>query len=337
MRIFLSHASEEHADADRLAIALRTRQHKVFLDSNDLPPAGDYQSRIERAIKECNLFCFLISSSSISSGRFTMSELALARRRWPDPAGRVLPIMIHDVPISSVPPYLRHVSILKPQGDLVADALRAIQELQPPRFQYWPSSIRSWPNTRLPVKVVLPAAILVLVGLSVWFSSYTIHYCWEAVNLINPLTGIWRTTDPVIGSAEFGGIPYAKYELTFSDVSVELNSIDAHISSGSAHGLMTEKVLNASFETIPPNTHKFLLRTSNVYLPTMKADLAGEAGNQPSSTATFTGYFKNGCAIPFLNLIEKQCTIVVGELGLVRTDSVDKLNWVVTIPITLVR
>jgi len=50
VKIFLSHASEQRADADRLAIALQARGHQVFLDTEDLSPGGDYQSRIEDAI-----------------------------------------------------------------------------------------------------------------------------------------------------------------------------------------------------------------------------------------------------------------------------------------------
>ena len=106
MRIFLSHASEQHSQAERLAIALRSRGHNVFLDRDDLPAGGDYQSRIRRAVDESDLFCFLISSQSVSSGRFTLSELGFAKRRWPNPTDRVLPIMVERVPLDMVPPYL---------------------------------------------------------------------------------------------------------------------------------------------------------------------------------------------------------------------------------------
>ena len=137
MRIFVSHASEQRAEADRLAIALRGRGHEVFLDSDDLPPAGDYQSRIEQAIAKCDLFCFLISPQSIAPKRFTLSELNTARRRWPNPVGRVLPVMVEKVPMESVPSYLRAVSILEPEGDLVADILGGIDEMRP-RGHPWP-------------------------------------------------------------------------------------------------------------------------------------------------------------------------------------------------------
>ena len=131
MKVFVSHAAEQRGEADRLAIALRARRHTVFLDADDLPPGGDYQSRIQQAIDDCDLFCFLISPQSIATGRFPLSELGLVRRRWPDPTGRVVPIMVTKVPIDSVPAYLRAVSILEPQGDLVADSLAGIEALRP--------------------------------------------------------------------------------------------------------------------------------------------------------------------------------------------------------------
>jgi hypothetical protein len=133
MRIFLSHASEQRSQAERLALALQARRHQVFLDIDDLPPSGDYQSRIQAAIQQCDLFCFLISPESVAAGRFTLSEVGFARRRWPDPTGRVVPIMVAKVPIDSVPPYLRAVSIFSPEGDLVADSVVAIEALRPKR------------------------------------------------------------------------------------------------------------------------------------------------------------------------------------------------------------
>jgi hypothetical protein len=152
MRIFLSHAAEQRAQADRLAIALQTRGYHVFFDVDDLPAAGDYQSRIQQAINNCDLFCFLISPQSITAGRFTLSEIGLARKRWPDPTGRVVPIMVEKVPFEAVPAYLRAVSILEPQGDFVADSLAAISEIQPGRSRRWP-------------RLAAGAAVIVLLGI----------------------------------------------------------------------------------------------------------------------------------------------------------------------------
>ena len=152
MKVFVSHAAEQRGEADRLAIALRARRHTVFLDADDLPPGGDYQSRIQQAIDDCDLFCFLISPQSITTGRFPLSELGMVRRRWPDPTGRVVPIMVTKVPIDSVPAYLRAVSILEPQGDLVADSLAGIEALRPRPV---------WQSPRVPAIAGLVLAVVV--------------------------------------------------------------------------------------------------------------------------------------------------------------------------------
>jgi TIR domain-containing protein len=109
----------------------------VFLDTEDLPAGADYQTRIEGAIGRCALFCFLISPQSVAPKRFTLSEVNIARRRWPNPTGRVLPVMVEPVPMDSVPAYLRAVSILQPEGDLVADVLTAVSTMRP--VQWWRS------------------------------------------------------------------------------------------------------------------------------------------------------------------------------------------------------
>jgi hypothetical protein len=156
VRIFLSHASEQRAEADRLAIALQSRGHEVFLDTEDLPAGADYQARIEDAIGRCALFCFLISPQSVAPKRFTLSEVNIARRRWPNPTGRVLPVMVEPVPMDSVPAYLRAVSILQPEGDLVADVLTSVSAMRP---------MPSWRSPMALGAVALVVAVVAGIGL----------------------------------------------------------------------------------------------------------------------------------------------------------------------------
>jgi len=81
MKIFLSHASEDKSAAESIAFSLRSRGHKVFLDRDDLPPGQSYDQQIERAVKESDILIFLVSPSSVTSGRYTLTELAFARRK----------------------------------------------------------------------------------------------------------------------------------------------------------------------------------------------------------------------------------------------------------------
>lgn len=129
MRVFISYASEQRDVAERLALGLRNEGDRVFFDRDDLSAGGSFDDRIRRAVGRSHLFVFLVSKASLREGAYTLTELSLAQKRWPRPAGRVLPILVDDLPIASLPPYLRSVSVLQSRGDLVADALEATRRL----------------------------------------------------------------------------------------------------------------------------------------------------------------------------------------------------------------
>lgn len=128
VRIFLSHASQQVAVAEAVAVALRNAGHDVFLDKDSLPAAQSYDDRIRAAIGRSDMFLFLISPQSVDSGRYTLTELKFARERWPRPGNKVLPVMAVDTPIADIPVYLRALNILKPEGNLVAEVAALVEE-----------------------------------------------------------------------------------------------------------------------------------------------------------------------------------------------------------------
>lgn len=129
MRIFLSHASEDKPAAESIAFSLRNRGHKVFLDRDDLPPGESYDKQIELAVKQSDVFIFVVSPLSVAKGRYTLTELSFARRKWPDPHGRVLPVMAVPTPMGDVPSYLKAVTVLEPLGNLTAETAAVIDDL----------------------------------------------------------------------------------------------------------------------------------------------------------------------------------------------------------------
>jgi TIR domain len=129
MKIFVSHASEDKAAAESITFSLRNRGHVVFLDRDDLPAGNTYDQRIENAIKDSELFIFLISPSSLAQGRYTLTELALARRKWPNPNRHILPIMTVKTPFNVIPEYLKAVTILEPQGNITPETSAAVDAL----------------------------------------------------------------------------------------------------------------------------------------------------------------------------------------------------------------
>src|SRR5574338_417110 len=121
MKIFLSYSSTDQDLADRIRLALVAQKHKVFFDRNDLDPGHEYDARIAHVIEHTDLFLFLISPESLTEGRYTLTELGIAQRKWSHPDRHVLPVMIRATPFDRIPPYLKAVTILKPAGDIPAD------------------------------------------------------------------------------------------------------------------------------------------------------------------------------------------------------------------------
>lgn len=129
MKIFLSYASEHRDAADQIAINLRSGGHKVFLDKDDLPKGKTFDDQIRTAINQCDLFLFLITPESVTKGRYTLTELALVRKRWSSPGGRVLPVLVSPTDVGLIPPYLRSVTFLEPEGSMVAEVADSVARL----------------------------------------------------------------------------------------------------------------------------------------------------------------------------------------------------------------
>jgi TIR domain len=168
MRIFLSYASERHGVAEGIALALRNAGHAVFLDRDDLPPGSSYDDRIRNAINASDLLVFLVSPESVSDGRYTLTELAFARKRWPSPQHRILPVEIAATPFDTVPNYLKAVTILQPQGNRGAEVAAAVADLGRRRTRW------GWPTAGA-------AAVLGAVAVLLW------HYLIDQGAAVEPL------------------------------------------------------------------------------------------------------------------------------------------------------
>jgi len=126
MRIFLSYASEDKDLADNIYLSL-VKNHKVFFDHTQIKGGEDFDTRIRAEIMKCDLFIFLISPDSISRSSYALTELIFVRERWNHPEGHVLPVMVRETTFELIPPYLKAVSILKPQGDTVAEVKERVR------------------------------------------------------------------------------------------------------------------------------------------------------------------------------------------------------------------
>lgn len=125
-RAFICHSSSEADIAAKIEVALEQEGWDTFRDRKDLPPGEAYNARIRQAIETADRFIFLISPTSVEPGRYTLTELAFARQRWPDPSGRILPVMVKPVDLALVSEYLLAVTLVEPKGNIAAEVVAAL-------------------------------------------------------------------------------------------------------------------------------------------------------------------------------------------------------------------
>lgn len=162
MHIFLSYSSADRDVANRVHLSLVAQGHDVFFDREDLTPGLEYDNRIAEEIRRTNLFIFLVSPETVSTGRYTLSELGLAQRRWKHPARHVLPVMVRSTPMDQIPPYLKAVTIMQPAGDIPAEVADYVRQIRPP----WPKWV-GW---------TIGGAAVGILAVSLWgFSGMSTH------------------------------------------------------------------------------------------------------------------------------------------------------------------
>ena len=155
MRIFLSYASEDRARIEPIRYALAEQGHDIFYDREALKPGEAFDTRIRAAIEGCDLFVCFLTPYTVDAGSYTLSELAVAERIWPRADGRVLPVILAEVPRQDIPPYLRSVTCLTPVGNVTASVSDAVHALA-----------QAHKRRRLRKIAIWAVAILILVALA---------------------------------------------------------------------------------------------------------------------------------------------------------------------------
>ena len=129
MDIFISYSSKYRELCERLQLALEAEGHHCFVDRTELDPGHPFDAELREAIGKCDVFIFLVSPESVATGSYALAELNLAQQRWRHPRGRVLPVVVAPTPMASIPSYLKAVTLLQPQGEIVAETLAAVSQL----------------------------------------------------------------------------------------------------------------------------------------------------------------------------------------------------------------
>ncbi len=199
MKLFLSYAAEDKTVAEQIYFALLGVGHELFFDRASLPPGGDYNERVRDAIDKTELFIFLISGYSTAADSYALTELHMAQQKWAHPKSHVLPVMISPTKYSVIPNYLKAVTLLEPQGNLAAETVRAVSELE--------SSHKS----KLRSIFLATLFLFVALGIAVAFIPQVQQYLHSLAAKLNPsdIAGAW--TAEVIYDW-----PNAKYQETFT-------------------------------------------------------------------------------------------------------------------------
>jgi formylglycine-generating enzyme required for sulfatase activity len=153
MRIFLSYASEDRARIEPIRHALAEQGHDIFYDREDLKPGESFDSKIRAAIERCDLFVCFLTPHTVDAGSYTLSELAVCERMWPRANGRVLPVILADVPRKDIPAYLRSVTCLTPVGNVTASVSDAVHQLATVHRRRFLRKVAIWA-----VAILIPAA-----------------------------------------------------------------------------------------------------------------------------------------------------------------------------------
>lgn len=132
MRIFLSYASQDREVAAEINASLCAQGFDVFFDRADLSAGKEYDGRIRDEIQASDLFVFLVSPFSLKDRRYSLTELELVKKRWSNPSGKVLPVMVRPTFHRKLDAYLRAVTVLSTQGNIAAAVGAAIHDLGSP-------------------------------------------------------------------------------------------------------------------------------------------------------------------------------------------------------------
>ena len=116
-------------EAERIAYAIGERGLKVFFDKIALRPGETFNARIRHEIELSSLFVFLVTERAVTPPNYALTELKFAMGKWPHPKGRVLPVMMRETRIETLPEYLKSVQILKPVGNAAAEVADEVAKL----------------------------------------------------------------------------------------------------------------------------------------------------------------------------------------------------------------
>lgn len=130
MKVFLSYSREDSELAHEVTAALHVAGYKVFCDWESLHSASEFHAEIRKQLYASDAFVILMGPHTFGEGRYALSEIELAEKKWPNPVNRVFPVLIGDLDMDSIPGYLRVTSHVRSKGPVSAAVVQALEELR---------------------------------------------------------------------------------------------------------------------------------------------------------------------------------------------------------------
>jgi hypothetical protein len=165
MKIFLSYASEDKHLVEPIYYAL-VEKHTVFFDRKSLPPGGNFDTQISKAIQDSDLFIYCISPNAVACGSYTLSEVKFAEKKWTHPKKHILPVMLLETSYAEIPSYIKAVTVLETTGNIAAEVAESVRGMG--RKDLFKKLI--WGVLAL---IAVVAAVFIVSNISSWFSEPT--------------------------------------------------------------------------------------------------------------------------------------------------------------------
>lgn len=196
MRVFLSYASEQRALAERTCRVLESEGSEVFFDRDDLKAGDAYGERIRAAMMRSHVFVFFVSRYSIAPS-YALTELSIVQsipaRRRP----RTLPVLTEPLDLETLPPSLKPLTLLEPEGDLSAEVAAKVAEIR--------RALRQKRVTRL--AAVFVAMVVAGVGTWKWWETApATHPTTVAADPVEAFTESVRNKTPEAERVTFSGM-----------------------------------------------------------------------------------------------------------------------------------
>jgi hypothetical protein len=181
-RVFISYRSEDKSSADRACAALESQNIPCWIAPRDIGIGQEWAAAIVSGLDACSHFVLILSSNSQNAKQISReAELADARGL------PIITLRIEDVkPPPGLVYFLGNLQWLDAFGNNFDTAVGRLAEVvmksgdnpapAPPIRQQSPELSRPPERTRMPSYIyAIAAALIVVIGLAVWFSTRTPH------------------------------------------------------------------------------------------------------------------------------------------------------------------